>query len=175
MDIGETQVLDVRLPLAANRLGITSQGYRVPFNYLHVLVDSHQQIPETFEDNNGAVLLRRDILPVDPAAFSTDRTAAEPNSLLTIAGEGLGPEPGQVIVSVYGQQVQAEIHGWYDLGIRFAVPNFELPQPVEAEVLVVRGDSAVANPLTLQLAPHEAFEETADIPESPIPAPTPLQ
>jgi hypothetical protein len=175
MDIGETQVLDVRLPLAANRLGITSQGYRVPFNYLHVLVDSHQQIPETFEDNNGAVLLRRDILPVDPAAFSTDRTAAEPNSLLTIAGEGLGPEPGQVIVSVYGQQVQAEIHGWYDLGIRFAVPNFELPQPVEAEVLVVRGDSAVANPLTVQLAPHEAFEETADIPESPIPAPTPLQ
>ena len=68
MDIGETKVLDIRLPLAANRLGTTPEGYRVPFTYLHALVDSHQQIPETFEDNNGAVLLRKDILPVDPAA-----------------------------------------------------------------------------------------------------------
>ncbi len=175
MDIGETQVFDIRLPLAAIRLGTTPQGNRVPFNYLHVLVDSHRQIPETFEDNNGAVLLRRDILPVDPAAFSTDLTVAEPASLLTIAGEGFGPEPGQVIVLVEGQQVQAKIHGWYDLGIRFAVPSFELPQPIEAEILVVRGDGAAANPLTVQLAPREESEETVDIPESPIPAPAPSQ
>ena len=171
MDIGETKVLDIRLPLAANRLGVTPEGYRVPFTYLHALVDSHQQIPETFEDNNGAVLLRTDILPVDPAAFSTDLTAAAPESLLTIAGEGFGPEPGQVIVSVYGQQVQAEIHGWYDLGIRFEVPNFELTQPVEVEVLVVRGDSAVSNPLTVRLAPKEMLAAAAVLPESPIPAP----
>ncbi len=171
MDIGETKVLDIRLPLAANRLGTTPEGYRVPFTYLHALVDSHQQLPETFEDNNGAVLLRTDILPVDPAAFSTDLTAAAPESLLTIAGEGFGPEPGQVIVSVYGQQVQAEIHGWYDLGIRFEVPNFELTQPVDVEVLVVRGDSAVSNPLTVRLAPKEMLEEAAALPESPIPDP----
>ena len=171
MDIGETQVLDIRLPLAANRLGVTPEGYRVPFTYLHVLVDSHQQLPETFEDNNGAVLLRRDILPVDPAAFSTDLTAAAPESLLTIAGEGFGPEPGQVIVSVYGQQVQAEIQGWYDLGIRFTVPNFALTQPVDAEVLVVRGDSAASNPLTVRLAPKTLLEEAAVLPESPIPNP----
>ena len=171
MDIGETQALDIRLPLAANRLGITPEGYRVPFTYLHVLVDSHQQIPETFEDNNGAVLLRTDILPVDPAAFSTDLTAAAPESLLTIAGEGFGPEPGQVIVSVYGQQVQAEIHGWYDLGIQFAVPNFALTQPIDAEVLVVRGDSAVSNPLTVRLAPKALLEEAAVLPGSPIPDP----
>ncbi len=171
MDIGETIALDIRLPLAANRLGVTPEGYRVPFTYLHALVDSHQQIPETFEDNNGAVLLRKDILPVDPAAFSTDLTAASPESLLTIAGEGFGPEPGQVIVSVYGQQVQAEIQGWYDLGIRFAVPNFELTQPVDAEVLVVRGDKAVSNPLTVRLAPKALLEEAVAFPESPIPDP----
>ena len=171
MDIGETQALDIRLPLAANRLGVTPEGYRVPFTYLHVLVDSHQQIPETFEDNNGAVLLRTDILPVDPAAFSTDLTAAAPESLLTIAGEGFGPEPGQVIVSVYGQQVQAEIHGWYDLGIQFTVPNFELTQSVDAEVLVVRGDKAVSNPLTVRLAPKALLEEAATFPGSPIPDP----
>ncbi len=171
MDIGETQVLDIRLPLAANRLGTTPEGHRVPFTYLHVLVDSHQQLPETFEDNNGSVLARKDILPVDPAAFSTDLTASTPEGLLTVAGEGFGPEPGQVIVSVYGQQVQAEIHGWYDLGIRFEVPNFELTQPVDAEVLVVRGDSAVSNPLTVRLAPRELIEEAATFPELPIPDP----
>jgi hypothetical protein len=169
MDIGETKALDIRLSLAANRLGVTPAGDRVPFTYLHVLVDAHQQIPETFEDNNGAVLVRKDILPVDPAAFSADLTAAAPESLLTIAGEGFGPEPGQVFVSVYGQQVQAEIHGWYDLGIQFAVPNFELTQPVDAEFLVVRGDSAISNPLTVRLAPHELLEDAAVIPESPIP------
>lgn len=174
MDIGETQACDIRLPLAANRLGTTPQGHRVPFEYLHVLVDGHQQLPETSEDNNGTLLLRTDILPVDPAAFSTDRTAAAPDSLLTIAGEGFGPEPGQVVVSIHGQQFQAEIHGWYDLGIRFAVPNFQLTQPVEAEVLVVRGDGAVANPLTVQVAPHSLFEEAVDMPESPIPAPAPI-
>lgn len=172
MDIGETQALDIRLPLAANRLGVTPEGYRVPFTYLHTLVDSHQQIPEMFEDNNGAVLARTDILPVDPAAFSTDLTAAAPESLLTIAGEGFGPEPGKVIFSVYDQQVQAEIHGWYDLGIQFAVPNFALTQPIDAEVLVVRGDSAVSNPLTVRLAPQELLEVAVVIPESPIPSPT---
>lgn len=172
MDIGETKALDIRLPLAANRLGVTPEGYRVPFTYLHALVDSHQQIPELFEDNNGAVLARTDILPVDPAAFSTDLTAAAPESVLTIAGEGFGPEPGQVIVSIYGQHVQAEIHGWYDLGIQFAVPNFALTQPVDAEVLVGRGDSAVSNPLTVRLVPREKLGKAAVIPEAPIPSPT---
>lgn len=171
MDIGETQVLDIRLPLSANRLGTTPEGHRVPFAYLHVLIDSHQQIPETFEDNNGAVVLRKDVLPVDPVAFSTDLTASAPEGLLTLAGEGLGPEPGQVFVSVYGQQVQAEIQGWYDLGIRFEVPNFELSQPVDAEVLVVRGDGAVSNPLTVRLAPKDLIEEAPAFPDSPIPDP----
>jgi hypothetical protein len=172
MDIGETKAFDIRLPLAANRLGVTPEGYRVPFAYLHALVDAHQQIPEMFEDNNGAVLDRTKILPVDPAAFSTDRTAAAPESLLTVAGEGFACEPGQVIVSVYGQQVQAEIHGWCDNGIQFAVPNFELTRPVDAEVFVVRGDSAVSNSLNVRLAPHQLLEEVAAIPESPIPSPS---
>ena len=171
MDIGETKVLDIRLPLAANRLGVTPEGHRVPFNYLHVLVDGHRQIPETSEDNNGAVVARKDILPVDPAAFSTDLTASAPEGLLTVAGEGFGPEPGQVIVSVYGRQVQAEIQGWYDLGIRFEVPNFELTQSVDAEVLVVRGDGAVSNPLTVRLAPKALLEEAVAFPDSPIPDP----
>jgi hypothetical protein len=170
MEIGEIKALDIRLPLSANQLGVTPEGYRVPFTYLHVLVDAHQQISETNEENNGAVLDRKDILPVDPAAFATDVTAAAPQSVLTIAGEGFGPEPGQVIVSVYGQQVQAEIHGWYDIGIQFAVPNFNLTKPVDAQVLVGRGDGAFANPITVQLVPQALLGIAAALPESPIPS-----
>lgn len=170
IDSGQIMVVDIRLPKAANRLRVTPEGYRVPFTYLTALVDAHRQIPETLEDNNGAVLACTDILPIDPAAFSTDHTAAAPESSLTIAGEGFGPGPGQVIVSVYGKQVQAVIDGWYDNGVHFTVPNFQLTKPVDAEVLVVRGDKAAANSLTVRLAPHELLEEVAAIPEAPIPS-----
>ncbi len=173
MEIAEIKAVDIRLPLAANRLGVTPDGNHVPFAYLHVLVDAHQHIRETAKENNGAVLDRKEILPVDPAAFSTDLTVAAPKSLLTIAGEGFGPEPGQVVVSVYGHQAQAEIHGWYDLGIQFAVPNFDLTKPVDAEVLVGRGDGALSNPLTVRLVPQESLGVAAALPESPIPSPSP--
>ena len=171
MDIGEIKPVDLRLPLLANRLGTTPDGYRVPFNYLHILVDSHQQIAETDESNNGSVVSRTDILPVDPAAFSTDLTAASPGTTLTIAGEGFGPEPGRVLVSVDGQQTEAVIQGWYDLGIRFTVPDYTLTGVVDADILVVRGDGAVSNPLDLDLAPPSMLGQVLDIPAVPIPEP----
>lgn len=171
MDIGEIKPVDIRLPLEANRIGTTPEGYKVPFAYLHVLVDSHQQINETDETNNGSVVARTEILPVDPAAFSTDQTASAPGGTLTIAGEGFGPEPGRVLVSVNGQNTEALIQGWYDLGIRFTVPTYMLTGTVEAEVLVVRGDGAVSNPLTIQLAPQNLLGPATDIPLAPLPEP----
>ncbi len=171
MDIGEIKPVDIRLPLEANRIGTTPEGYKVPFAYLHVLVDSHQQIAETDEANNGSVVARTEILPVDPAAFSTDQTAAAPGGTLTIAGEGFGPEPGRVLVSVNGQNTEALIQGWYDLGIRFTVPTYTLTGTVEAEVLVVRGDGAVSNPLDIQLAPQTLLGPATDIPLAPLPEP----
>ena len=169
MDIGEIKPVDIRLPLAANRMGVSPEGHRVPFNYLHLLVDSHQQIVETNEANNGSVVARSDILPVDPAAFSTDLTAAAPGSTLTVAGEGFGPEPGRVLVSVNGQQTEAVIEGWYDLGVRFIVPNYTLTGSVDADVLIVRGDGAVSNPLDVQLAPSTLLGPVLEIPGAPVP------
>lgn len=169
MDVGEIKPIDVRLPLAANRMGITPEGHHVPFNYLHVLVDSHQQIGETDETNNGQVVARTDILPVDPAAFSTDLTAAAPGTTLTLAGEGLGPEPGRVLISVNGQNLEAMIQGWYDLGIRFTVPDMVLTGAVDADILVVRGDGAVSNPLDLQLSPSSMLGQALEIPPAPYP------
>jgi hypothetical protein len=168
MDIGEVKPVDIRLPLQANRIGITPEGHRVPFNYLHILVDSHQQIAEISEANNGSVVARTDILPVDPAAFSTDLTAASPGTALTIAGEGFGPEPGRVLVSVGEYQTEAMIEGWYDLGIRFIVPDYMLTGMVDAEILVVRGDGAIANPLDVDLGPQNLIGQVQDIPAIPI-------
>jgi hypothetical protein len=48
--------VDIRLPAEANQPGLPM---------LHVLVDSHREIAEVFEDNNGTVLNRSDILPLE--------------------------------------------------------------------------------------------------------------
>ena len=165
---GEIQSVDIRLPLAANRLAVSLEGQRIPFGYLHVLVDSHRELAESNESNNGAVVARNDILPVDPAAFSSDVSAGAPGTVINVAGEGLGPEPGQVIVSINGLQLQAEIHGWYDLGVRFALPNIALTGATDADILIVRGDGAAANPLDFDLVPQTMLGES---PLPPIPSP----
>lgn len=168
MDARETVPVDIRLPAASNRMGSTPDGHRIPFSHLHVLVDSHRDLAEVNEANNGAVIPRGEILPVDPAAFSTDVTAAAPGTLVSLAGEGFGPEPGQLIVVVDSLQQQAEIHGWYDLGVYFKLPAVNLAGPTSAEILVVRGDGAASNPVTLTLAPDQVLTE-APLPPLPMP------
>jgi hypothetical protein len=168
IEAGQIQSVDIRLPLAANRLAATPEGQRIPFSYLHVIVDSHRELAESNESNNGSVVARNDILPVDPAAFSSDVSAGAPGTVINVAGEGLGPEPGQVIVSINGLQLQAEIHGWYDLGVRFALPNIALASPTDADILIVRGDGAAANPLDFEIVPQTMLGES---PMPPIPSP----
>jgi hypothetical protein len=56
IDAGQTVSVDIRLPLAANQ---------PEFPMLHVLVDSHREIAEANELNNGLVIGRSDVLPVD--------------------------------------------------------------------------------------------------------------
>lgn len=149
---GETRAVDVRLPWEVYALSEAAGGESA-FAKLHVMLDSHRDIAETSETNNGAVLDRQEVLPVDPAAFSTDVDAAVVGDAVSIAGEGFGPEPGQVLLFVQGAEWEAEIQGWYDLGVRIKVPNLPLTDVTEAELVVVRGDSAAANPLKLSLAP----------------------
>jgi len=55
IEAGQIIPVDIRLPAEANAPGLPM---------LHVLVDSHREIAEVYEDNNGAVLNRADILPV---------------------------------------------------------------------------------------------------------------
>jgi len=140
----------------------------MPFSHLHILVDSHRDLAENNEANNGAVLDRGTIFPVDPAGFSTDVTAASPGSMVSLAGEGFGPEPGQLLVTVNGQTQAAEVAGWYDLGVYFKVPDFNLAQSTDAQIIVVRGDSAVSNPIELDLAPQGWLQE-AQLPPAPVP------
>jgi len=55
IEAGQIIPVDIRLPVAASSSDLPM---------LHVLVDSHREIAEVYEDNNGAVLNRADILPV---------------------------------------------------------------------------------------------------------------
>jgi hypothetical protein len=150
---GEIQSVDIRLPFVANRMGRDLEGREVPFSMLHVLVDSHREVLEQFEANNGAILARQEVLPVDPSLFGVDSMGDSVAKVINLAGEGLGPEPGQVLVNVNGMEFQAEILGWYDLGIQAKLPDVPLAGAVHAEVFVVRGDGAASNPMPVELGP----------------------
>ncbi len=167
IEAGEIQSVDIRLPFAASTLGRDEENRRIPFRFLHVLVDSDRDVDEAFEENNGAVLARGDVLPVDPAAFSTNVTSGTPGSMIDIAGEGFGPEPGEIIVHINGLELQAEIYGWYDLGVHFKLPALPLASETTAEIVVVRGDGAVANPVQVTVTPAQQQ------PIIPPPAPAP--
>jgi hypothetical protein len=153
---GETQSVDLRLDWKVYDMGRDAEGNPAPFAKLHAIVDSHSEIAETSEDNNGAMLDRGAILPVDPAAFSTDVDTVTEGGMVSVAGEGFGPEPGRVLVYVGDRELDAEIHGWYDLGVRIKMPLVPLAAATDAEIVVVRGDTAAANPLKVRLAPRGA-------------------
>lgn len=150
---GEVRTIDLRLPAAANAMGIDEHGRAVPFRFLHVLVDSHREVFETFENNNGAILDRTKILLVDPTAFAVDTNAAEVGTQITIAGEGFGPLPGKVVVSVGELSFEARIEGWCGRGVRVTLEGIPLADAADAELVVIRRDGAAANPLTLRILP----------------------
>lgn len=165
MRAGETQAIDIRLPYAANRMGRDSAGRAIPFTYVTVLVDSHNELPESFEANNGATLIRGDILPVDPSAFAAEPSYSQPGGIIHVAGEGFGPEPGQAMVVIGDQEFQAEILGWFDLGVQIRLPDFELDTATAADLVIIRGDGAASNPLTIEINPNPATVE-AVVPEA---------
>ena len=72
-------------------------GQESPFEYLHIIIDSHQEVDEVVPDNNGVVIKASEVLPVDPSLFSVDKTDLKPSEQISVAGEGLGPEPGKVM------------------------------------------------------------------------------
>jgi hypothetical protein len=149
---GQMLAIDVRLPLTANGL----PGDPHAFSNLHVLVDAHRELNDIELDNNGAVIDRGAILPIDPAVFNADRDVVEPGSVINVAGEGLGPEPGQVMLHIDGQTFQPEILGWYDLGVQVRMPKVFAAGLAPADLVIVRGDGVAANPITVQIANAEA-------------------
>ncbi len=159
IEAGQVQSVDVRLPVEVYSLGLDDEGRPAPFTTLHVLIDAGREVSETSETNNGLKLAPEQILPVDPAAFELQPTAAAPGGEVVLAGEGLGPEPGQVLLHLGGIEMEAEILGWYDLGVRLKLPELPLAGPTPAELIVVRGDGAAANPLQITMTPSESGPE----------------
>ncbi|MCE5267390.1 MAG: hypothetical protein LLG00_05840 [Planctomycetaceae bacterium] len=153
IEAGAIQSVDIRLPVDVYAMNRDAQGNPAPFATLHVLVDANREVPETTMANNGTRLNPSEILPVDPAAFQLDPVAARAGSEVTLAGEGFGPQPGRALVVVNGQEMDAEILGWYDLGVRLSLPRVAVAGPTEADVIIVRGDGAAANPLKVTISP----------------------
>lgn len=161
VEAGDMQSVDIRLPVEVNSMGVGPDGKRVPFSTLNVLVDANREINETNRTNNGVKVARIDVLPVDPATFEVQPKAAASGGEVLLAGEGFGPEPGQVLIHLGGIEMQGEILGWYDLGVRLSLPNLPLAGPTEAELIVLRGDGAAANPMKITLTPAVAGQQPA--------------
>ena len=155
VEAGDTQSVDLRLPIEAHQMSRDGQGNPAPFTTLHVLVDASREVPEVSEANNGTRIARADVLPVDPAAFEADPRQAASGGEVLLAGEGFGPEPGRVLLHLGGIEMEAEIRGWYDLGAQVAVPNLPLAGPTKAELIFVRGDGAAANPIEITILPPQ--------------------
>jgi hypothetical protein len=144
---GQTLAIDMRLPIAPD-----GAGEPMPFEKLHALVDANRELNDVAMTNNGAVLDRGDVMPVDPAAFNMDADVATAGQVITIAGEGLGPEPGQILLQVGNETYQPEILGWYDLGVQVRLPVVNAAGMSDGDLVVVRGDGAATNPLAIQIA-----------------------
>ncbi|WP_145299792.1 hypothetical protein [Planctopirus ephydatiae] len=156
MEAGQITSVDIRLPIEANQLFVNAEGRKEPFQKLHLIADTERVLNDSNLENNVAVVDRGEILSVDPAAFSLDTTATSPGTMVSLAGEGLGPEPGRVVITINNQEIDPEIYGWYDLGVQFKIPeNIPVNGVIDAQVLVIRGDGAVTNPLDLQIVPAQ--------------------
>jgi len=161
----EINSVDIRLPMKVNQMNLDEQNRKTPFAYLHVLVDSDQELSDIERTNNGITLNVREILPVDPAAFAAEIDEVSPGELLSVAGEGFGPEPGEVTVIIDGKEWPTEIYGWYDLGVRFQVPEVTVAGAKKMEIVIVRGDGATSNPIEVELSPPEPVLAIPPIPE----------
>ncbi len=168
IESNQTQSVDIRLPFEVLEMGQDENNEPVPFATLHALVDANREIDETSEANNGTRLAADLVLPVDPSAFEAKPKEAEVGGKLLLAGEGFGPEPGRVLVHLGGIEMEAEILGWYDLGVHVTVPQLPLAGPVDAELIVIRRDGVAANPLTVAIKPNQ-------LPAEIVPPPPPAR
>jgi hypothetical protein len=168
VEAGDTQSVDIRLPFDATQ-GPGPQANAAPFKYLHVLLDANQEINDVNRANNGVRLTPGEILPVDPAAFETDPKSVPAGGEVILAGEGFGPEPGKVLVHLGGVEMEAEILGWYDLGVRMKMPELPLAGATQAELIVIRGDGAAANPLAITVNPPQRPGPEMNAPALPPP------
>jgi hypothetical protein len=164
MDAGQIQAVDLRLPYEANVLGRDPQGNRIPFRYLHLIVDAQRELLDVDVSNNGAVVDRLEILPVDPAVFSAALDSAG-NGIVDVAGEGFGPEAGQAALELNGREIPLEILGWCDVGVQVRLPGLVTNPPTTAEIIIIRGDNAASNPHTIRIPPEGA----AEIVPNPVP------
>jgi len=167
IEAGETQAVDVRLPLEVAEMGRDAEGNPIPFATLHVLVDAGRQINETSIADNGADVAAAEILPVDPASFEARPSTAPAGGEILLAGEGFGPEPGRVLLHLGDVEMEAEILGWYDLGVRLILPGLPLAGSTTAELIVVRGDGVAANPLSITVTPPARAPEIIPTPPAP--------
>ena len=94
IEAGDTQSVDIRLPIEVYAMNRDAAGRPAPFEFLHFFVDANREINDVNRMNNGAFVPREEMLPVDPAAFEVDPAEANVGGELIVAGEGFRAAAG---------------------------------------------------------------------------------
>lgn len=158
---GQVLPVDVRLPMEANQPSLAM---------IHVLIDSHREIIEVHENNNGTVVSRAEIPLVDAALLAIESPVAPVGAEVNVAGEGIGMQPGRAIVKLGGLDMEAEVIGWSEMGLRVRLPALPLASPTDAQLIVVRADGVATPPLAMQVVPAQAAMAEPIAPAGPAAA-----
>ena len=145
IEAGDTQSVDSGCRSTVTRWAATSKAAG-PFSTVHVLVDANREIPQR-AGSKRADRRPADILPVDPAAFELDpangggrRRGARWRAKVS------DREPGQVLVHIGGREWRPRSSAGTTWACGCRCPSCP-GRPTAADLIVVRGDGAAANPL----------------------------
>jgi hypothetical protein len=151
---GETQQIDIRLPVESLALGKNEQGGPAPYVWLFAMIDSQEQHPETDETNNVLKLERTKIRLVDLKVLQREPAAPVFGGTLILVGEGFGQAPGQVQFEIGDLKLRATVEKWMEVGARVRIPEFVKSKSIDAKVTVTRSDDQTTDPLTVRIDPQ---------------------
>lgn len=152
---GQTSVIDLRLPPQALEMQLPGAPNPAPFQNLVVMVARSRDLQGQPQLQQLAVIPRVNLRLVDLVIDPASQGVAPAGAVITLAGEGFGPQAGQALIAMGGLKLAGEIVNWSAQGVQVRLPQLALAAAAPAEITIVRGDGAAAS-LGLQIAPAQA-------------------
>lgn len=146
---GEIAPVELRLPVEAMAMTYPGRKEPAPFSMLHVLVAGPKNALGSSSITKVTSLPLGDVRLADLMVAAPATATVAAGSPLELQGEGFGPQAGQVVLTIAGLKLNAEVLAWSELGIAVRMPQLALTSPTPVQVVVLRADGQAAQPLSL--------------------------